>query len=312
MARQAPLLIAGTYDFAFCHSREDWYAVQLGEEQGLIVELAYSVLDASLMLELLPATGEEWLATGYRRENGELLTYQALDAGRYLLRVSQNAGPEERLQLYYRMRLRLVDERVCQSDPGCAAAGEVCDPATHLCVPRDCRRGTLPCEPDQLCNEQTGQCDQAGGCIDDGLENGSFETAYTLEPGRRYANLTICEGEHDWFQASIGSGKCLHLLATFLPSADAAYNINLRMYGPGGLANELLYIDTPIGDRDAIYWNSSQEGVYTFEVLDCIRNTYSIQLEVTDGNCSMPCTGPHDCVLYQMDCDMNAGHCVPQ
>ncbi len=66
-------------------------------------------------------------------------------------------------------------------------------------------------------------------------------------------------------------------------------------------------------DNEAIYWFTQAAGTYYVLASFAQKNSYTLQLTLQDGPCTVPCGGEGDdtCMPYGMRCSPEQLICVP-
>jgi len=316
-ARGARELVGGVWPLAFCTSSEDWFAITVEPGHGLAVDVAFSTSDADLELEMLEIVGQDMVtvASDLGFQDGAHILFNNREgvAKLYYIRIYEAVAPgADPIPMRYGMRLQLFDHAVCREDWHCELATEICNAADLACEPRDCRENVV-CAPDQVCNDDTGICDEVACVVDQfGGTNSELDQAAAIEVGTTYEDLTICEGERDWYSVELEMNKCLHVTATFeVPLGELAYDIDLGLYGPDGF-DDLLGMGMRRGeDNEELWWNLEGSGTHYIEAAHALTNTYDLIVEVTDGLCEIPCDNVDYCMLFGLNCDLELGQCVP-
>jgi hypothetical protein len=172
---------------------------------------------------------------------------------------------------------RCEGENTCYTNRDCPN-GQVCNPQTFQCTvpPPDCL-SSEDCPEGTLCDISSGVCLPAG-CFDDRFEsNDRPAAAAKLDPGE-IEDLTLCEGDLDWFKVSLARGDRLQVIVTtdFL-NAD---HFKTTLFNPE--ATEVLQENNLLIDHTV-----SQDAVYLLQIQTSDpRATYGMRVTVSRG---IPC-----------------------
>jgi hypothetical protein len=146
-------------DISICPDDEDYYRVELGTGQGIVVQMDHSE-DDDVDVLLFKANGD-LISEGVDRRGGEELRGLYLEPGGYLVMVDmrnyQGARPTT-----YTLEISLVDGR-CTADADCDGleGREFCDLEGGTCfgINSDGEQGLFePCDDDDDCSTDTDGC----------------------------------------------------------------------------------------------------------------------------------------------------------
>jgi len=324
-ARTAARLVANTpYSLAFCGAKDDWFSFELPGGAGFVLEMAFSLTDIDLDIEFYRLVDNEpqLLAQLYQQAAGLKYIYNTAPGadgrGVYLLRVFQVSPVDvPGTEMYYSLRSRVMPGVIaCSQDGDCTPETEVCHLPLNACQERDCRTNWT-CMPDQFCNEETGGCDPLPCQADQfGGTNSAAETAASIVPDQLY-DLSICEGEQDWFKFDVAAMKCVHVDMNFaVPAPSIDYDIDAALYDSASPeASPISIAMNRFLPNEDIFWIPRQAGTLYLKAHQARVNTYTLLVTVSDDLtlCSEPCSAENDPCNMRGGwvCDLERGLCLP-
>ncbi len=279
----APVVAPGLYEgLAVCPLDVDWYGVELDAGQALGVVLDFKVKSGDLDLRLY-STGNVTtpVAKAFETADGETLTFTAVSAGKYWVRVNGLSGASNT----YDMRIDVVD---CGDGLCGVAAGESCDSCPTDCGAVVCDDGNPctddACGPSACVNSQNltlcpdgGVCNIVGTCVTE-----SRESLLVALPDATGPNVTDRTRGSDTLTVS-GSG-CMDGVGSVTVTVELAFgatgdsakfdldDYDIFLTAPG--ASEPIYLgygsDSFIGLND--FDGETADGEWTIGAEDAKQN----------------------------------------
>ncbi len=163
----------------------------------------------------------------------------------------------------------------CARDIDCGE-NRICNRTDHVCEDAGCTSND-DCPDGQLCNRISGACEQPEVCQADSFEpNNAQDNARMIGAGE-FTDLSICEGDEDWFAIDLNAGDRVELYLSF---TNVDGNLDLELFDPNG---RRLGVGSSNADNEQIIAGDlALAGTYRIRVfgVDGASNRYGLRVAV--------------------------------